>query len=233
VDTEPCEIAKMRIKVPLWLCPHLSPTVSCPRSEQKLICIKAQGTWTSYGVGVMSKSKVITLDVREDIRNGREPFSKIMRTVSSLKPNEDLRLLAPFEPAPLYAVLAQHGFSPEAKRLEAGDWEVLFTRDSQAAPKAATNRATKPNSAPKSADGGPQTAAPLYLEVDARGLEPPQPLVKILEAVAALPEGKGLRAHTDRRPMHLYDKLAERGFAGETSEQADGSFITEIRRKSS
>jgi uncharacterized protein (DUF2249 family) len=180
----------------------------------------------------MGKCKVITLDVREDIRNGREPFSKIMRTVSGLKPNEDLRLLAPFEPAPLYAVLAQHGFSPEAKRLEAGDWEVLFTRDSQAASKAA-NRAPKASSAPKATNAGPPEAAILYLDVDARGLEPPQPLVNILEAVAALPEGKGLRAHTDRRPMHLYDKLAERGFAGETSEQADGSFITEIRRKDS
>lgn len=68
------------------------------------------------------------------------------------------------------------------------------------------------------------------LEVDARGLEPPQPLVRILEAVATLPDGATLRARTDRRPMHLYALLAERGYRAETLEQSDGSFLTLIRR---
>ena len=54
----------------------------------------------------MSK-RTITLDVREDIRKGREPFGKIMQMVAGLKGDEQLRLIAPFEPAPLYAVLAQ------------------------------------------------------------------------------------------------------------------------------
>jgi TusA-related sulfurtransferase len=67
--------------------------------------------------------------------------------------------------------------------------------------------------------------------VDARGLEPPQPLVKILEALATLPEGARLRARTDRRPMHLYAQLEERGFVGESEEQEDGSFVTHVRRR--
>jgi uncharacterized protein (DUF2249 family) len=67
--------------------------------------------------------------------------------------------------------------------------------------------------------------------LDARGLEPPEPLVKILEALTALPEGAGLRAHTDRRPMHLYAQLEERGFVGETEEQPDGSFVTHVHRR--
>ena len=66
--------------------------------------------------------------------------------------------------------------------------------------------------------------------VDARGLEPPQPLVVILEALANLAEDGEMCAHTDRRPMHLYAQLEERGFTGETKEQNDGSFITTIRR---
>jgi len=66
--------------------------------------------------------------------------------------------------------------------------------------------------------------------LDARGLEPPQPLVVILESLAQLPEGAEMRAFTDRRPMHLYALLEQRGFIGETEEQHDGSFITTIRR---
>ena len=70
--------------------------------------------------------------------------------------------------------------------------------------------------------------APVTL--DARGLEPPQPLVVILEALAGLREGAELRARTDRRPLHLYALLEQRGFTGATQEQNDGSFITTIRR---
>lgn len=68
------------------------------------------------------------------------------------------------------------------------------------------------------------------LTVDARGLEPPQPLIVILENLERLPEGAELHACTDRRPMHLYALLEERGYTGETEEQHDGSFITTIRR---
>jgi hypothetical protein len=39
-----------------------------------------------------------------------------------------------------------------------------------------------------------------------------------------------MRARTDRRPIHLYPLLEQRGFTGETEEQHDGSFITTIRR---
>ena len=69
------------------------------------------------------------------------------------------------------------------------------------------------------------------IEVDARGLEPPQPMVVILEALNALTGDAELRARTDRRPMHLYGQLELRGFVGETEEERDGSFVTHIRRR--
>ncbi len=68
------------------------------------------------------------------------------------------------------------------------------------------------------------------LDLDARGLEPPQPLMRILEMLSQIPEGSELRARTDRKPMHLFPLLTERGFSGESEPQTDGSFITHIRR---
>ncbi len=164
--------------------------------------------------------KVVTLDVREDLRQGREPFSKIMSAVGALAEDEDLRLIAPFEPAPLFRALAARGFSHSARPTDAGDWEVLFFRGAAAAEPRADLAEPSPG-----ACGGPGD-----LEVDARGLEPPQPLVRILEALATVPAGATLRAHTDRRPMHLYAQLHERGFTGESTEQNDGSYLTQIRR---
>ncbi len=186
----------------------------------------------------MSK-KVITLDVREDIQRGREPFSKIMQTVAGLGADEDLRLIAPFEPVPLFGVLAQRGFSHQVKVVADGSFEVLFSRKPASSP-GAEKRAEAPAARPplpgtrkqdvRAADHAACTGTPV-LEVDARGLEPPQPLVKILEALATLPEGVNLRARTDRRPMHLYPQLEERGFVGESQEQEDGSFVTYVRRR--
>lgn len=168
-------------------------------------------------------SEIVTLDVRDDINRGQEPFSKIMGTVARLRPEENLRLLAPFEPIPLFSVLAKKGYAHSSKQLESGDWEVLFTHGNDPKPEAKRD-------APAAAGSG-EAKPSSYIEVDARGLEPPQPMVKILEALTNLPAKTGIRARTDRRPMHLYAHLEERGFVGETTEQTDGSFLTHIRRR--
>lgn len=69
------------------------------------------------------------------------------------------------------------------------------------------------------------------IQLDARGLEPPQPMMKILEALATLPAAASLMAHTDRQPMLLYPMLEQRGFTYETVPQSDGSHLTHIRRR--
>ena len=168
--------------------------------------------------------QTFALDVRNDIRSGREPFGKIMQLVSGLQVGDQLLLLAPFEPVPLYGVLAQRGFSHETKPIGGGEFEVRFTRDAigQSTPSAV---APAPMGVSHRVCPGKQV-----VDVDARGLEPPQPLVKILEALASLPLDAWLRARTDRRPMHLYAQLSERGFAGESEPQPDGSYVTYVHR---
>lgn len=170
-------------------------------------------------------SEIVTVDVRDDIRNGHEPFGKIMKAVARLRPDEKLLLVASFEPIPLTAVLTKQGFIHESRRTESGDWEVLFTRAG------GKRNEVEKNAPPPVSSGGGGSEPSSFIKLDARGLEPPQPLVKILEALATLPTGAGLRVRTDRRPMHLYAHLEERGFVSETKEQTDGSFLTHIRRR--
>lgn len=71
---------------------------------------------------------------------------------------------------------------------------------------------------------------PNIIELDARGFEPPQPLLKTLEAITTLPEGASLKLYTRWRPALLYAELEKRGFIGESEDQTDGSCITHIRR---
>lgn len=68
------------------------------------------------------------------------------------------------------------------------------------------------------------------VELDARGLEPPQPMIRILEALESLPPEAELHAHTDRRPIHLFPMLGARGFRADTTEISGHGFLTVIRR---
>ena len=158
----------------------------------------------------------VHLDVREDIRRGQEPFARIMAAVKTLADDQALVLRAPFEPVPLYDVLGKRGFAHRTERHAADDWSVWFYRDAAAR--------VEPTAAPA-------TPTPGRAVVDVRGLEPPQPMVRVLEEIDRLgPEGE-LEVRHDRRPVFLYPQLDERGFTHETDEPEPGLVRVLIRRR--
>ncbi len=65
--------------------------------------------------------------------------------------------------------------------------------------------------------------------IDARWLEPPEPLEKVLQALARLRPGQSIRLLLHREPVPLYALLAERGYRHDTRMQADGSYVILIR----
>ncbi len=77
----------------------------------------------------MSASRVVTLDVRPVLAAGQEPFGAIMSAVEPLEqPGDQLVLIAPFEPAPLYGVMDRQGFDYDITERPDGAFEVRFTR---------------------------------------------------------------------------------------------------------
>jgi uncharacterized protein (DUF2249 family) len=157
----------------------------------------------------------VYLDVREDLRAGREPFARIMAAVDALRPDGVLVLRAPFEPVPLYRVLARRGFAHWTESSEAEDWLVWFYREGAEASPAAglPSRATA---------GGTPPAADSTVRLDVRGLEPPLPMVRVLEAVETLAPGQRLEVLHHRRPVFLYPQLEERGCRHATDEPEPG-----------
>jgi uncharacterized protein (DUF2249 family) len=156
----------------------------------------------------------VDLDVRETLRRGGEPFALIMATVAKLAPEQVLVLRAPFEPVPLYHALGKRGFAHWTERHADDDWSVWFYRGEPT-----------PATAPTS------TAADDVLDV--RGLEPPQPMVMILQRVETLAPGQTLTVVHDRRPTFLYPLLDERGFTHETEEPEAGLVRIRIRQAAS
>jgi uncharacterized protein (DUF2249 family) len=68
------------------------------------------------------------------------------------------------------------------------------------------------------------------IQVDNRGLQPPQPMVRILTALASMDDGGELVALMDREPLLLYPELQRRGFTW-TFVEAGDHFVLTVRRE--
>lgn len=143
----------------------------------------------------------VDVDVRPILRAGGEPFGEIMRAVAGLRPGQGLRLLATFEPVPLFNVLGRKGFSHEAREIEGGDWEVLFRPTEAAAEPAEPALPIAAND-----DEWPDPVRHL----DNRDLDPPEPMVRILAATEEMKEGEVLSALLCREPIFLIPELEKR-----------------------
>ncbi len=165
----------------------------------------------------------LTLDVRPELRHGGEPLPRILQAVAQLQPDQPLRLLTTFEPIPLYAVLGRKGFGHIATRQRVGEWEILFTPGNPP-----ENDAGKPHSAPAHIASAAAWPPPKDF-LDNRGLQPPEPMIRILDALERLGPGEVLEAINEREPMFLYPELEARGAAIQVAKQADGGVRLLVR----
>lgn len=156
------------------------------------------------------------LDVRPILAKGGDPFAVIVQTVGRLRDAEALHLIVGFEPTPLYAVMANLGRAAYTEERD-GDWHVWFYRDAAAARAVPDPAARVPLQPP--------------VDLDVRGLEPPAPMVTILERLAELGAGAQLRVRHHREPVLLYDKLELRGYAARCEKRGEGDYLIHIAPK--
>ena len=144
----------------------------------------------------------LELDVRPILRNGGEPFGAIMGAVGQLASGQRLKLFATFKPEPLFNVMASKGFTSEARPLNDGDWVVIFTPVEDKGVAMAHADAQSPEIWPDPAH---------YL--DCTELDPPEPMVRILDTLETMAEGEVLFALLGREPIFLFPELKARGHA--------------------
>lgn len=185
----------------------------------------------------------VELDVRDDMRAGREPFSRIMAAVATLGRDEMLLLRTIFEPVPLFELLAKRGFSHERERHDAEDWLIWFWHGERgsASHRSELHDGARPDSSVRAAaavenavvvsDGDVVERPTVWIDV--RGLEPPEPLVRTLAALEQLPERHQLVQINVRVPQLLLPMLAERGFACVVDDSQAERVLVRIWRASS
>ncbi len=77
----------------------------------------------------MSTPSPLELDIRPVCAARQAPLPFILEAVGRLAPGQDFRLIAPFEPAPLYQLLGRQGFTASAREVGDGSWEITFHRE--------------------------------------------------------------------------------------------------------
>jgi uncharacterized protein (DUF2249 family) len=162
-----------------------------------------------------------TIDVRTIPPRDRHP--RIFAALAALAPGEALAIVNDHDPKPLrYQLEAEQPGAFAWSYVEQGPerWQVTIARTSAVEqPAAPVPVATAPASARRA---GPQ--------LDNRGLEPPEPMVRILGALETLGPGVELAALLDREPLLLFPQLAARGFDHALEAQTDGTYLLRVWR---
>ncbi len=160
----------------------------------------------------LNKEKIITFDVRPILDSGKDPLQNILSKIKELKIGEALLIINSFEPIPLYSLLAKKGFlhwmekSDELFKIyfykENGDENILENSVKDSEEKLAAKINTELN----------EHDFENIIEIDVHELQPPEPMMKILESLNRIDEKSVMLVYHHREPVLLYPILEERGY---------------------
>lgn len=167
--------------------------------------------------GLLMSPTEVALDVRDLAPRYRH--ERIFAGLALLPVGGVLQLTNDHDPLPLWYQLQTE---------ESGQFTWTYRERGPSCWRVRIERLAPP---PEHQEEPPRDRAPapsIYL--DNRGLEPPEPLVRILEALARLETSQELVADLDREPLLLYPQLVNRGFSYKTEARVDGDYRVRIRR---
>lgn len=169
----------------------------------------------------IDESKVVTFDVRPIISGGKDPLKFILAKVKELKNDEILLLINSFEPIPLYSVLSNKGYSHKVVK-EDETFKIYFIKD---------NKLNKTGEEANSKNEINVAGFENIVELDVRGLGPPEPMVKVLEELSKIDNNTAMLVHHHREPLMLYPKLEERGYQAFCTKINENYFKIVIAKK--
>ncbi len=153
---------------------------------------------------------IVELDVRGILKEGKDPFNKIMEALAKLSHDSALKIINTFEPTPLISILEKRGyiyetvvaenqlvhtyFKKNKKVNDSESKEILNNNDSDEIIKIVKSYNTK------------------VKEIDVRLLEMPLPMALILKELSELPDDHLLYVHHKKIPQFLFPELTEGGY---------------------
>lgn len=150
----------------------------------------------------------VQLDVRPILAGGTDPLQRILGALQQLQRGQVLEIINSFEPRPLRSLLAKRGFSSYAETLQENLVHTYFARVEEQ-PIPVTEAAGEPQP-PGNWTAMLELRKDGLRKLDVRGLEKPQPMLRVLAALDALNPGEALLVDHERVPVFLLTELADR-----------------------
>lgn len=163
----------------------------------------------------------VTLDVREGLASGIDPFQKIMETISSLPPDNFLLIINTFEPVPLINVLKRKGFEYYTEELPNGLFHCYFKNTGGKKNDEINNVVSSPEGN-EAFDKMLQTFTGKMKTIDVRHFEMPMPMVTILQELENLPKDHALFVQHKKIPQFLLPEIKEKNFSWLIREDGEG-----------
>jgi len=168
----------------------------------------------------------VTLDVRESLQKGLDPFNDIMNRLAQLPAQHGLLLINTFEPTPLIPILKKKGYRhfTEQKGPELFHTYFYPYGEASALNSNAAETVTTAIDAETKVETSFESLVQRYdgrlVEIDVRQLEMPLPMMTILETLIQLQPSQALLVAHRRVPQYLLPQLRDRGFAYAITEPA-------------
>ena len=154
---------------------------------------------------------VASIDVRPDLANGADPFSRIMNKLLEVPQGKTMLLINSFEPAPLIRILTGKGYTIAVSKNEPG---IVFTYITKLKEGPAPHgNLDSQFSDPDLFDSVLKHYNLKFTEIDVRQLEMPKPMIAILDELDHLEKGEALYVRHKKVPLFLFPELEDRGFS--------------------
>lgn len=179
----------------------------------------------------------IELDVREELLRKQDPFATIMKAVKQLGKQDMLVLHATLKPVPLLGLMKLKGYASATAKAGDEHWVTTFVRKEYASHLQGEGEVLPEAAAPTAAEDGALAAAfaegdssPRFIHLDNRGLEPPKPMIRTMDALQKASPGDSITIHNDRVPAFLLEEIKTLGYPYQIQSQPDGSAIVTIEK---
>lgn len=172
----------------------------------------------------VNRNKLFTLDVRPYIQKEEDPFAIIMKGIKQLPSDYTFLLINSFEPVPLISLLKKKGYEAYVKKINNELYETYFQRIHEHETETLTNQGTSFDDILKQHNS-------IFVELDVRGLEMPEPMVLILNKLTTLENNQCLLVRHHKIPVILFSKLDELQLIYAYKQAHDGDIWILIARK--
>lgn len=153
--------------------------------------------------------KIVDLDVRSILKEGKDPFNDIMNALASLENTSALKIINTFEPTPLISILSKKGYLHHSVIIEKQLVHTYFFKETK---ETIDSGETINESSLEEITTIIKLFSNRIKEIDVTHLEMPLPMSSILNELYTLPEDHLLFVHHKKVPKFLFPELVERGF---------------------